>query len=561
MLAISLKFPAKRFHATPWGRQVNEGAVEWPPSPWRLLRAIVATWYHKFPEVAQEDVQTLVDKLSTPPKFRLPPASQGHTRHYMPLVNDDRTKVFDTFVAINPDDEVLAVWPDVELAVEQRQLLDQILKAMSYFGRAESWVLAEVVIATDDTDVRPLELGLEPEDPDAYELVRTLVPALPEEYQVWQAEIRKQHRERRLEELLTAAKAKNKATDKVKLATKDEQAIDAKIPATLFEALHADTSELRRDGWSQPPGTRWINYTRPVDAFAPRLRKASRRDDDRQLPTVARFAICGKVRPLLTEAILIGEQVRSVLMGCSRRVSRDDNAAPVFSGKDQHGGPVNNGHRHAHYLFEAIDDHGRVSHLTVYAPMGFSFEDQKALAGLTQSGTWGKGGYELRYIKLGVGFPSDFGGQNEVAGQSKLLDCSSTWVSKTPFVPTRHLGRTANIGLVEVAQSPKLQAALIEAVRKELLQRTELADYASHVLIEPILDIKQAGINLGGHFTSWLKFRRERVKGNGKAAGFHGFGFRLHFRDATGHPKAITGPIALGYGCHFGLGAFTAESK
>ncbi len=35
---IKLTFPAGRYHATPWGRHVNEGVAEWPPSPWRLLR-------------------------------------------------------------------------------------------------------------------------------------------------------------------------------------------------------------------------------------------------------------------------------------------------------------------------------------------------------------------------------------------------------------------------------------------------------------------------------------------------------------------------------------------
>ena len=39
MLLIEIHSPAGRFHATPWGRHVNEGAVEWPPSPWRFLRA------------------------------------------------------------------------------------------------------------------------------------------------------------------------------------------------------------------------------------------------------------------------------------------------------------------------------------------------------------------------------------------------------------------------------------------------------------------------------------------------------------------------------------------
>jgi CRISPR-associated protein Csb2 len=31
MPVIDLYFPASRLHATPWGRHVNEGAVEWPP--------------------------------------------------------------------------------------------------------------------------------------------------------------------------------------------------------------------------------------------------------------------------------------------------------------------------------------------------------------------------------------------------------------------------------------------------------------------------------------------------------------------------------------------------
>jgi len=43
MPLIELRFPAGRYHATPWGSHVNEGAVEWPPSPWRLLRALIAT--------------------------------------------------------------------------------------------------------------------------------------------------------------------------------------------------------------------------------------------------------------------------------------------------------------------------------------------------------------------------------------------------------------------------------------------------------------------------------------------------------------------------------------
>ena len=46
-ISVTIRFSAGRFHATPWGHHVNEGLPEWPPSPWRLLRALVATWKRK----------------------------------------------------------------------------------------------------------------------------------------------------------------------------------------------------------------------------------------------------------------------------------------------------------------------------------------------------------------------------------------------------------------------------------------------------------------------------------------------------------------------------------
>ena len=45
MPTLSIRFPAGRYHATPWGHHVNEGLIEWPPSPWRLLRALLSVGY------------------------------------------------------------------------------------------------------------------------------------------------------------------------------------------------------------------------------------------------------------------------------------------------------------------------------------------------------------------------------------------------------------------------------------------------------------------------------------------------------------------------------------
>src|ERR1035441_5377863 len=102
MPVIELSFPAGRFHGTPWGRHVNEGAVEWPPSPWRLLRALIATWHLKAQDdILPEILKSLITSLAgVMPSYRLPEASLGHTRHFMPYIegkNESKTKIFDAF--------------------------------------------------------------------------------------------------------------------------------------------------------------------------------------------------------------------------------------------------------------------------------------------------------------------------------------------------------------------------------------------------------------------------------------------------------------------------------
>src|SRR5436190_11468738 len=104
---IRVKFPGGQYHATPWGRHVNEGVPEWPPSPWRLLRALVAVWKRTCRYLSEQQVRRVLEPLLSPPLFRLPPHRVAHTRHYMPLGKKSpieisgggTTLVFDTFVA------------------------------------------------------------------------------------------------------------------------------------------------------------------------------------------------------------------------------------------------------------------------------------------------------------------------------------------------------------------------------------------------------------------------------------------------------------------------------
>src|SRR5437660_10646622 len=150
---FQLTFPAGRFHATPWGRHVNEGVPEWPPSPWRLLRALVAVCKRTCPDVADSQLRRILEPLAQPPRFRLPPHRVAHTRHYMPWEKKgphDRTLVFDTFVSISRRDPLLIGWPDAEMSTDDRAILSKLLGNLSSFGRAEGWVHAELAVGTVD---------------------------------------------------------------------------------------------------------------------------------------------------------------------------------------------------------------------------------------------------------------------------------------------------------------------------------------------------------------------------------------------------------------------------
>src|SRR5437870_1101962 len=86
-------FPLGRFHATPWrANPFDDPYGEWPPSPWRLVRTVVARWYQWARETAPAptcgDLDDLVNALCTSNyRFRLPEnARRGNElRQYVPV--------------------------------------------------------------------------------------------------------------------------------------------------------------------------------------------------------------------------------------------------------------------------------------------------------------------------------------------------------------------------------------------------------------------------------------------------------------------------------------------
>jgi len=57
---------------------------------------------------------------------------------------------------------------------------------------------------------------------------------------------------------------------------------------------------------------------------------------------------------------------------------------------------------------------------------------------------------------------------------------------------------------------------------------------------------------MSGKEVSWLSFQTTRKSGGGSRGAQRGYGFELEFS------SPVRGPIAVGYGAHFGLGLFRA---
>ena len=353
--AIGVSFNFGRFHATPWGHHVNEGLPEWPPSPWRLLRALVATWKRKL--YAEPLVNALmpgiIRKLLSPPSFHLPPASVGHTRHYMP-VRGKGSLVFDAFVAIDPNCELAIPWRNEDLDERERAVMGLVLSNLNYLGRREATCSARVL----DNSV-PIDINCDcsPTDPGN-------ARATSEPVRVLCADPK------------TALK--NDYTPRI-APKKARRREDRGKTIPLYDPdwhLCLQTKDLHEQRWSDPPGSHWVTYYRVRDALTPEpvLPKAGIRTGTF---TAARFILDAPVLPVLQETLYLGEIVRQFVQGTYGRAS-GNGSSPLFSGKDTDGNPLK-GHSHAFFLPTDEDGDGKLDHLTIYCAAGFGPHEVQAL--------------------------------------------------------------------------------------------------------------------------------------------------------------------------------------
>lgn len=261
------------------------------------------------------------------------------------------------------------------------------------------------------------------------------------------------------------------------------------------------------------------------------------------LPTVARFLLAGRPRPRIEEAVTIGDLMRRATLAqfswrsdeTARRAA--PTAPPEVSGRDSDGRPLMDPrHAHAFWLPEDADGDGRIDHVSVFIGGGIRDDVRAKLDRITR--LWlaprrqPKGSpngpasvREWRLALEGFGQPADF------ADNAGIFGTSRRWRSATPFLASGHLKASGYRGEV-----------------RRILQRRGRQDAAD-------VDVsRRATISVGDTERPVFHFRRIRVRGRETQPDTEGASLDIVF------PRAHEGPLAIGYGSHFGLGLFVAES-
>lgn len=499
-LVLQQVFPLGRFHATPWRTNPFDDAYgEWPPSPWRLVRAVVARWYQWVREAPtppdSSQLHALVRALCTSRyRFYLPRNSRRGTplRQYFPvefgwdpdrkdkpgLRTYSRSLAQDNYWCVDPT-ETGAVWWFLDgegWTDELVSVLDRCLERIVYLGRAETFT----------------RISRTQRDPPAPNC------DLSEE----------------------------RSADSVPVLVPSQQA-----SLTDVEQTTEDTGTSKR---SLPGGSRMMFASRPPRP-APQERP-SRLAPQRECRLV-QLAIGWSVAPEMRAIVrltsrfrgavlreLVSLKTRSKEATWSRADASTRREVAEMSGKDARGKPLV-GHQHAEFLVWC--EGGIPTRLLVWRDgRPFDQDEQRAIfKAASRELSWAAAGpdsdaWKVRLVPLDRAVPPPPGFDGPPA---------RLWESVTPYVPARHHLRRGK---------PRDSETIDKQVRRELTLRG--FERADEVQVEV------------GEDSSWMAVHMPRAQSAGRRflGDRRGYLIRLTF------PVPVRGPLRLGHSSSFGLGLF-----
>ena len=410
MFVISIRFLNGAYHATPWGKHVNEGVPEWPPSPWRLLRAIIATWKTTKPELEDGKIWPILQKLINDlPNYNLPDASVSHTRHFMPT-DKNPDLIINTFV-VTGNKPVDIIWDNVILSQDETELLQSIIKNLHYFGRTESWCTASISTESHNHNCYPLK-----------------------------------NSEQHLEEKVVDVLVPKKNVNFVDLSKPNSNSDN-------LESISVTTRTLQNKNYIDPPGGEWVQYIIPQNCFDGQTQFDNKAYITNNI-TLVRYAIVGSIKPSIKDTLRVGDIARSA---CMSRYGKNKNGAnsATFSGKDNNGDKLT-GHKHAFYLPTYETQYDKIDHLTIIALNEFDKDELDVL--FTLKRLYRYNSTDIHLVFQGCGTLDNF-------SDIPILKKSHKWISATPLILSRHIKYRGKKNNKRMIDGPE------EQIRNEIKKR------------------------------------------------------------------------------------------
>ncbi len=498
-IVLKQVFPLARFHATPWRvNPFDEPHGEWPPSPWRLARAVVARWYQWARESPagrpNDELDRLVQALCTSRyAFFLPPVARrgAPVRQYFPaefawdpgekkkarMRTYKRSLAQDNYWCTAPGEEG-AIWWFIEgdkWNEDMLEVLDQCLERMTYFGRAETFTRIERVMHGHP------EPNCELLDKPRGGAVPVLVP----------------------------------------------------LPDTTREDLERTSEDPMVARRSVPPRAAHRYAVRPP---RPVVHEHARARAPRERLNLMQFAIGWNVAPdpraiarltsrfrgaVLKELLKIKSKGAHTAWRRAPRGLREQVA--LMAGKDADGQPLQ-GHQHAEF-FVWYADNTPIRLLVWRGGQPFSPEEEEAmLAASTKELSWAAPGndadaWKVRLVPLDRALPAPPGFDGTA---------HRVWESATPYVPPRHYLRRGRL---------RERESIENQVRRELSLRG-------------LSDVDQVQITVAE--SRWVAVHLPRRQPSRRAF----LGDRRAYRLRIEFPRPVAGPLRLGHSSSFGLGLF-----
>lgn len=503
-IVIRQTFPLGRFHATPWKAYSHDDPHgEWPPSPWRLIRALLARAYQYErenasygPEQREELVRAFCSSQVSwalpefswrgPDLFQYQPADfeylpDGKKNNRMRSYNT--TKAKDSFwvteyAPSTPNDNAVWWFLDGEHWTDGiRHLLGECLLRMTYFGRAESLTDMRLLSDGDEAIPKPNCCLSERRGPG-------MVPVLGPNHDA--------------------------TLGQVQTAADDDGAA----------------------GTTLPPGARWLYALRPS---RPPAASPPRRIVARAPVQLVQFAVGLRVSPSLKDVARLAERFRGRVLKAFLKAASSGSVtnwqsapfelrsrAMLLLGKDSAGKALR-GHRHT--VFFVHTEEGKITRLGAWRSIPFDDAEQNALLSAAE---WPLPlGYRDDPWTITL-IPLD---RDVSPPPSFSIEAHSRWKSLTPFVPPRHVFDRRG--------------------------RLKAGDSVEEQILGQLKDRGLSGIKgISAQQAGWMSVHRparERKEQNG--------GTKIGYDVTLAFETPVLGPVFLGHSCHFGLGLFVPDKE